>query len=381
MAEKNPYLPKYIANAPWYVDQGDDYLGHQRSTQTAVEPEWYDRGKKPKKAATKYRKGACTNCGALTHKAPDCMERPRKVGAKYTGKDIKPDEDVKEINTTWDSKRDRWNGYDPMDYKKVIDQYEMMEQMESQNTESTKDHKNKGDDNDEDDDEEEDENKASTRSVRSLDDKARYLTEMDGETATFNPKTRTLRKEDEGTINERGHFVRNLTGEAKEHDELRKLAKEQADKGENVNLEANPTAGILNLKKYKQQQQEKKVQLESSLAEKYGVQDQYRERPKEVEVQPLEPERVTEEEEEDVDVKEPAQEEKDEEETEQPTRPAGMSRYPEDIFPGNHKSVWGSYWSNYKWGYKCCHSLVKQSYCTALASDSSPAKRKLEKIS
>jgi hypothetical protein len=33
-------------------------------------------------------KGACANCGAMSHKTKDCTERPRKLGAKYTGKDI-----------------------------------------------------------------------------------------------------------------------------------------------------------------------------------------------------------------------------------------------------------------------------------------------------
>merc|ERR1711902_465261 len=40
------------------------------------------------------------------------------------------------------------------------------------------------------------------------------------------------------------------------------------------------------------------------------------------------------------------------------------SRYTEDVFPGNHTSVWGSYWDAGRWGYKCCHSFIKQSYCT-----------------
>lgn len=40
------------------------------------------------------------------------------------------------------------------------------------------------------------------------------------------------------------------------------------------------------------------------------------------------------------------------------------SKYEEDVFVNNHTTVWGSYWENFRWGYKCCHSFVKNSYCT-----------------
>jgi len=40
------------------------------------------------------------------------------------------------------------------------------------------------------------------------------------------------------------------------------------------------------------------------------------------------------------------------------------SKYPEDVLINNHTSVWGSWWSNFQWGYACCHSLIKNSYCT-----------------
>ena len=31
------------------------------------------------------------------------------------------------------------------------------------------------------------------------------------------------------------------------------------------------------------------------------------------------------------------------------------------------QSVWGSYWKDGQWGYQCCHSLIKESYCTGSA--------------
>lgn len=35
------------------------------------------------------------------------------------------------------------------------------------------------------------------------------------------------------------------------------------------------------------------------------------------------------------------------------------SKYEEDVYINNHTSVWGSFWKDGQWGYKCCHSFVK----------------------
>lgn len=45
------------------------------------------------------------------------------------------------------------------------------------------------------------------------------------------------------------------------------------------------------------------------------------------------------------------------------------SRYEEDVLINNHTSVWGSWWSDGTWGYACCHSCVKNSYCTGKAGE------------
>lgn len=64
------------------------------------------------------------SCGAMTHESKTCMDRPRKIGAKFTNKFIAPDEKVETFELDYDGKRDRWNGYDPSTYSRVIDTYE-----------------------------------------------------------------------------------------------------------------------------------------------------------------------------------------------------------------------------------------------------------------
>ncbi|CCF35568.1 pre-mRNA-splicing factor SLU7 [Colletotrichum higginsianum] len=120
--EENIYIPSFISKRPFYAgEEGDDqtdYLEHQRLQKKKDEQsQWYDRGRKAGPAATKFRKGACENCGAMTHKAKDCLSRPRAKGAKWTGKDIQADEVIQDVKLGWDAKRDRWNGYDPKEYR------------------------------------------------------------------------------------------------------------------------------------------------------------------------------------------------------------------------------------------------------------------------
>lgn len=42
------------------------------------------------------------------------------------------------------------------------------------------------------------------------------------------------------------------------------------------------------------------------------------------------------------------------------------TKYEEDVFVNNHTAVWGSYYNRARavWGYQCCHSCMRNSYCT-----------------
>jgi pre-mRNA-processing factor SLU7 len=225
---------EYISKAPWYLDTGGPSLSHQRRPQddrTASKLEnWYDRGAKAGPAATKFRKGACENCGAMTHSKRECLERPRKRGARYTGKDIAPDEVITDVASGYDAKRDRWNGYDAAEHGKVYDEYMAMEaarqkvredEIDAQTTTDlaavrkvAKAGKGDGKEGDDEfgssDEEDADEDKyadaadavgqkldtktrITVRNLRIREDTAKYLLNLDPESAHYDPKTRSMR--------------------------------------------------------------------------------------------------------------------------------------------------------------------------------------------
>lgn len=64
----------------------------------------------------------------MTHSSKACMDRPRKIGAKYTNMNIAADEKIESFELDYDGKRDRWNGYDTSTYRHVVDRYDAKEE-------------------------------------------------------------------------------------------------------------------------------------------------------------------------------------------------------------------------------------------------------------
>ena len=126
----NPHIPEYMSKAPWYLNQETGAgLKHQKAIVTHTYDTLNATVKKgfASQAAKKFRKGACKNCGAMSHKTKECVYRPRKVGAWKTNDDIKPDEIIpQQLALTYDGKRDRWNGYNPDQHKQTIERFEFL---------------------------------------------------------------------------------------------------------------------------------------------------------------------------------------------------------------------------------------------------------------
>ncbi|GAB7359566.1 hypothetical protein MBLNU230_g6753t1 [Neophaeotheca triangularis] len=377
--ERNEYIPSFIAKKPFYIDDAtasdSDYLEHQRlqnekNSDTLANQKWYERGasRTTGPAATKFRKGACDNCGAMTHKAKDCLQRKRKLGAKWTGKNIAADERVQDVQLGWDAKRDRWNGYEAEEFREVVDEYDALESMKRAAEAEGEGIKADGDRYEEETDMGR-QQATSTRNLRLREDTAKYLVDLDLESAQYNPKTRAMVDQPPGDDVNEG-FER-ANGDAAEFERAQKYAWETQERGDKdrLHLQANPTAGEIGRKRKREEEEEKLAARKKMLADRYGDQSEVRKNPLE-DVAVTSNETYVEYDERGRIKGQPQKIEK--------------SMYAEDVLVNNHTSVWGSWWTDFKWGYACCHSIVKNSYCTGeaglKATEESEAFRRGEKL-
>merc|ERR1712037_353939 len=183
-----------------------------------------------------------------------------------------------------------------------------------------------------------------------------YLRNLDPNSAHYDPKTRSMRKNPyEGTgkgaeeVDYAGDNFLRITGATVDHAKSTMFAWEAARKGLDVHMLAEPTK----LEALKPEFEKKKTEFTSdvskSILDKYGGQEHLEAPPRELIF---------------------AQTEEYVEYSRHGKLIKGVeskvvrSQYEEDRLIGNHTSVWGSWWSEGRWGYKCCHSTMKQSYCT-----------------
>lgn len=385
----NPHIPQYIAQAPWYLNPEGPTLKHQRNLLEERRnfdgvDTWYPRGRaaRSKEAPTKFRPGACTNCGAMTHKAKDCFERPRKVGAKWTGKHLKSDDVVKTVHLNWESKRDRWNGYNPDDYRQVTQRYAAIEEerkklraerLDRELRDKPAGESGAGDDSDPDADFKpndagavviqqsggaEGKNRVVARNLRIREDTAKYLYNLDVNSAYYDPKTRSMRSDptphiEPGDKDYAGdNFVR-YTGDVAKLASMQLHALEAAEAGRVVpHLQAEPTRAEATFRQFEQKKKALDEMRRTHIMERYGGQEHSKPLPG---MQGLEQSEAY------VEYTRDGQIVRGKE----VPRPTGA--YPEDIYERNHTSIWGSYYKDDKWGYACCHQMSRSAYCTGEA--------------
>lgn len=384
----NPHIPQYIMQAPWYIGAETATLRHQRQQEEKIKkPDPINiqmkKGLKEGPVAVKFKKGACENCGAMTHKKRDCLERPRKIGAKFTGAMIAPDEHiVPNIKLNFEGKRDHWNNFDAEEHQRRLQaEFKELEEAKKALKEKSLDESlmtgnsvEKVDDmgSDAEDEEKytedmempgqkfETKQRITVRNLRIREDTAKYLYNLDPNSAYYDPKTRSMRenplkntsKEDITELKFGGdNFVR-YSGDAQEMAKRQLFAWEAFERGNDIHLQADPTKLELLHQNFEKKKVEFKKTAKDSILDKYGGQEHLEAPPKQLLLAQTEDY---------VEYSRTGSVIKGQE------RAQIKSRYEEDVYLNNHTAVWGSYWRDGRWGFACCHSFIKESYCTGEA--------------
>ncbi|EEC09759.1 step II splicing factor Slu7, putative, partial [Ixodes scapularis] len=200
----NPHIPQYISSAPWYFGAKGPTLKHQRpqpekQREFSQINDYYSRGEFVSRRASKYRKGACENCGALTHKKKDCLEVIQHMQSLFIDSYIcyAPCNYLPSLKLDYDGKRDRWNGFDPACYHGVIEEYRKVEEVrgvvDDSEDEVDGDEDKYADNADMPGTKVDSKQRITVRNLRIREDVAKYLRNLDPNSAYYDPKTRSMR--------------------------------------------------------------------------------------------------------------------------------------------------------------------------------------------
>ncbi|KAJ1921172.1 mRNA splicing protein [Mycoemilia scoparia] len=373
--EINPHIPQFMAQAPWYMDTGKPSLKHQRplvhTPKTKIGDLKVTRGLTTGPAAKRYRKGACENCGAITHKTKDCVDRPRKKGARWTNRNIKPDEAIVKPKEGYDAKRDQWDDFVMIEWE-LIDEArkkkkagELDKAIASGSMADLEKQFGSSDEDDGDEDKYADKegmpgqkvdtkSRTTVRNLRIREDTAKYLRNLDLDSAYYDPKTRSMREnpyvgKDPKELDYAGDNFTRYTGDAVDMTKTQMFSWEASERGNiSMHLQANPTQTSLMNREVDSKKEKLKEATRNSILDKYGG-EVHLSKP---------PEGLITQDEHYVEYSRTGRVIRGQEKS------IPKSKYQEDVYIGHHSSVWGSWWNDGKWGYKCCLQTMKNAYCT-----------------
>ena len=258
----NPHIPAFVSKVPWYLSGGNaeeqsasgDLNHHKSSTQFGPSESFQTVAVKRGSVGdvkTKFVAGACENCGSTSHKRKDCLERPRKVLAKYSGAKLASDdiEPVELNRKNFEAKRDRWSNF-------VADDYSVeppgRKRFADDEAGSSKLIIKPGDS-----------EAFSVAKLRVREDTAKYLLDLSGDSAHYDPKSRSMRD-----TSGKDEFVK-VSGDAEKVMKLRRELAWDRKSGSTTEV-SNPTEVAL---KAKQQWAAKQSELDArrkELEQKYG---------------------------------------------------------------------------------------------------------------
>lgn len=198
--------------------------------------------------------------------------------------------------------------------------------------------------------------RTTTRNLRIREDTAKYLLNLDVNSAYYDPKSRSMREdplrhlkdEEKGTAYRGDNFCRQ-SGDSKSLTELMLFAWDSYKVGQTIHDTAQPTQALKMYEVYKNRSEDLKKTQQQELVDKYGGQD-HMNAPQELlfaqndnYVEYARDGRILKGRE----------------------RAYVKSKYEEDVLVGNHSSIWGSWFdaNSARWGFACCHQTMKNSYC------------------
>jgi len=412
----NPHIPQYMSQAPWYLDQKVG-LKHQKGwmekiTKTGTDARSVMGQGRRKKGVSKTR----DEFGELVK--PTVKRRGKQVEEPT----IAPRDNG--YDDSYDGKHDRWNGYDPSQYKQVIDRHEALDnarrkkkatelddkmsqkmakkaaktakkeerrlkkeqKLQEKAAEGTLGSDKSDSDNDSDSDSDSDGSdggddmklrnednqmgskfdnheggskgiRTTVRNLRIREDTAKYLYNLDPSSAYYDPKSRSMRADPRPHIDAKdklyaGDNMVRSSGEVGSFSQSKVYAWQASERGQNLTIEANPTATQLMHQKYQDKKESVNEVHQNRLTNKYGNAS---EAAPSVELILGQTENY-------VEYSRDGRLVKGEE------KMAPKSKFPEDVHPGNHTSVWGSYFcrKSRMWGFACCHNLSRNAYCVPI---------------